>query len=190
MYRQNAARAAEQTQFADYGEYLLSLDMKAVIRDFEPVYIPRIAQLTNKSNQFNLTTLRISESEMENISKDDKYIRLYGKLSDKYGDNGVITVVIGEKENDKLHIRLWLMSCRVLKRDMELAMLDSLVGAAKAQGIKKLYGYYYKTAKNAMVKDFYGTLGFKKLSETESSSEWELDISGYQNKNKVIEVEN
>ena len=97
MYRQNAARAAEQTQFADYGEYLLSLDMKAVIRDFEPVYIPRIAQLTNKSNQFNLTTLRISESEMENISKDDKYIRLYGKLSDKYGDNGVITVVIGEK---------------------------------------------------------------------------------------------
>ncbi len=189
MYRQNAARAAEQTQFADYGEYLLSLDMKAVIRDFEPVYIPRIAQLTNKSNQFNLTTLRISESEMENISKDDKYIRLYGKLSDKYGDNGVITVVIGEKENDKLHIRLWLMSCRVLKRDMELAMLDSLVGAAKAQGIKKLYGYYYKTAKNAMVKDFYGTLGFKKLSETESSSEWELDISGYQNKNKVIEVE-
>lgn len=189
MYRQNAARAAEQTQFADYGDYLRSLNMKAVIRDFEPVYIPRIAQLTNKSNQFNLTTLRISESEMENISKDDRYIRLYGKLSDKYGDNGVITVVIGQKENDKLHIKLWLMSCRVLKRDMELAMLDSLVDAAKAQGIKKLYGYYYKTAKNAMVKEFYGTLGFKKLSETEDSSEWELDISDYKNKNKVIEVE-
>lgn len=189
MYRQNAARAAEQTQFADYGDYLRSLNMKAVIRDFEPIYIPRIAQLTNKSNQFNLTTLRISESEMENISKDDRYIRLYGKLSDKYGDNGVITVVIGQKENDKLHIKLWLMSCRVLKRDMELAMLDSLVDAAKAQGIKKLYGYYYKTAKNAMVKEFYGTLGFKKLSETEDSSEWELDISDYQNKNKVIEVE-
>lgn len=190
MYRQNAARAAEQTQFADYGDYLRSLNMKAVIRDFEPVYIPRIAQLTNKSNQFNLTTLRISESEMEIISKDDRYIRLYGKLSDKYGDNGVITVVIGQKENDKLHIKLWLMSCRVLKRDMELAMLDSLVDAAKAQGIKKLYGYYYKTAKNAMVKEFYATLGFKKLSETEDSSEWELDISDYQNKNKVIEVEN
>lgn len=189
MYRQNAARAAEQTQFADYGDYLRSLNMKAVIRDFEPIYIPRIAQLTNKSNQFNLTTLRISESEMENISKDDRYIRLYGKLSDKYGDNGVITVVIGQKENDKLHIKLWLMSCRVLKRDMELAMLDSLVDAAKAQGIKKLYGYYYKTAKNAMVKEFYGTLGFKKLSETEDSSEWELDISDYKNKNKVIEVE-
>lgn len=189
MYRQNAARAAEQAQFADYGDYLRSLNMKAVIRDFEPIYIPRIAQLTNKSNQFNLTTLRISESEMENISKDDRYIRLYGKLSDKYGDNGVITVVIGQKENDKLHIKLWLMSCRVLKRDMELAMLDSLVDAAKAQGIKKLYGYYYKTAKNAMVKEFYGTLGFKKLSETEDSSEWELDISDYQNKNKVIEVE-
>ncbi len=189
MYRQNAARAAEQTQFADYGDYLRSLNMKAVIRDFEPIYIPRIAQLTNKSNQFNLTTLRISESEMENISKDDRYIRLYGKLSDKYGDNGVITVVIGQKENDKLHIKLWLMSCRVLKRDMELAMLDSLVDTAKAQGIKKLYGYYYKTAKNAMVKEFYGTLGFKKLSETEDSSEWELDISDYKNKNKVIEVE-
>lgn len=190
MYRQNAKRAAEQTQFADYGQYLKSLDMHAVIRDFDPVYIPRIAQLTNKSNQFNLTTWRISESDMENIAKDDKYIRLYGKLSDKYGDNGVITVVIGEKDGDKLHIRLWLMSCRVLKRDMECAMLDSLVKAAAAQGIGRLYGYYYKTAKNAMVKEFYGTLGFEKLSQSEDSSEWVLDITDYKNKNKVIEVEN
>ena len=189
MYRANVKRAAEQTQFADYGEYLLSLNMKAVIRDFDPVYIPRIAQLTNKSNQFNLTTWRISESEMAEIAKNDRYMRLYGKLSDKYGDNGVITVVIGEKDNDTLHIRLWLMSCRVLKRDMEYAMLDCLVADAKSSGIKKLRGYYYKTAKNAMVKEFYGTLGFDMLEQTDDSSQWILDLNNYQNKNKYIEVE-
>lgn len=190
MYRSNVKRAAEQNSFADYGEYLSSLSMNAVIRDFEPVYIPRIAQLTNKSNQFNLTTWRISESEMEEIAKSDSYIRLYGKLSDKYGDNGVVTVVIGEKDGDSLHIRLWLMSCRVLKRDMELAMLDSLVAEAASAGIKYLKGYYYKTAKNSMVKDFYSSLGFEKISESEDSGEWCLNIESYQNKNKYIKVEN
>ena len=189
MYRANAQRAAEQSTFADYGDYLRSLCMKARIRDFEPVYLPRIAQLTNKSNQFNLTTWRISESEMEKISRSDAYIRLYGKLSDKYGDNGVVTVVIGEKDTDRLHIRLWLMSCRVLKRDMELAMLDALVEQALASGIKELYGYYYPSPKNAMVKNFYGTLGFEKLEETDTGSIWRLPVSGYKNKNKVIEVE-
>lgn len=189
MYRANIKRAAEQASFADYGEYLRSLDMKAVIRDFDPIYIPRIAQLTNKSNQFNLTTWRVSESEMDQIAKSDKYIRLYGKLSDKYGDNGVVTVVIGEKDKDALHIRLWLMSCRVLKRDMELAMLDCLVSDAAASGISTIYGYYYKTAKNSMVKEFYGSLGFEMIEQSDDSSKWALDLNGYKNKNKYIEVE-
>lgn len=153
------------------------------------MYIQRIAQLTNKSNQFNLTTKRFTQAEMEAIMADDRYIRLYGKLEDKYGDNGVITVVLGRKEGTVLHIELWLMSCRVLKRGMELAMLDSLVEQAKKQGIKTLKGYYFKTPKNSMVREFYGALGFTKISEQENGdSEWELEIDNYENKNKVIKV--
>ena len=176
--------------YADYGQYLQSLNMQALIRDFEPVYIPRIAQLTNKSNQFNLTTWRISGAEMEEIAKSDKYIRLFGKLSDKYGDNGIVTVVIGEKEGSTLHMRLWLMSCRVLKRNMEHAMLDALVDRARTQGITQIVGYYYKTAKNNMVRDFYGSMGFEKISQTGDDSIWSLQVAAYKNQNTVIEVQN
>ncbi len=189
MYRANVLRASEMQSYADYDQYLHSLEMHALIRDFESVYIPRIAQLTNKSNQFNLTTWRISNAEMEEIAKADKYIRLFGKLSDKYGDNGVVTVIIGEKDGDVLHIRLWLMSCRVLKRNMEHAMLDALVAQAASQSITQIVGYYYKTAKNNMVRDFYGTMGFDKVSEDGDDSVWSLQIANYENQNTVIEVE-
>ncbi|MFR4394553.1 MAG: hypothetical protein ACLT29_09850, partial [Ruminococcus callidus] len=99
-------------------------DMHADIRDFDAVALPRIVQLTNKSNQFNLTTRRYTQSEMEQVAADHKHIRLYGRLRDKFGDNGIVSVVIGEISGDTLHIELWLMSCR-MKRDMELAMLDT-----------------------------------------------------------------
>lgn len=189
MYRANVLRVSEMQSYADYDQYLHSLEMHALIRDFEPVYISRIAQLTNKSNQFNLTTWRISNAEMEEIAKADKYIRLFGKLSDKYGDNGVVTVIIGEKDGDTLHIRLWLMSCRVLKRNMEHAMLDALVAQAQSEGITQIIGYYYKTAKNNMVRDFYGAMGFDKVLEDGDDSVWSLQIANYENQNTVIEVE-
>lgn len=147
MYKENAMRNAQQASFADYGEYLKSLDMKATIGDFIPVYIARITQLTNKSNQFNLTTKRYTQTEMEEVWHSPNYIRLYGKLIDKFGDNGVVSVVIGEKREDTLHIDLWLMSCRVLKRDMEQAMLDTLVEKCRQNGISKIRGYYYPTKK-------------------------------------------
>lgn len=124
--------------------------MKGEIQSFVPMYMSRIAQLTNKSNQFNLTTKRYSQSDIENVAADPDRITLYGKLGDKFGDNGVVSIVIGRIDGDhrdELHMELWLMSCRVLKRDMEFAMMDELVEKAKAAGIKKLVGYYYPTAK-------------------------------------------
>ena len=189
MYKENAMRNAQQASFADYGEYLKSLDMKATIGDFIPVYIARITQLTNKSNQFNLTTKRYTQTEMEEVWHSPNYIRLYGKLIDKFGDNGVVSVVIGEKCEDTLHIDLWLMSCRVLKRDMEQAMLDTLVEKCRQNGISKIRGYYYPTKKNGMVRELYGTFGFTKISEDENGNTvWELPIEGYENQNRYIEV--
>ena len=145
--------------------------------------------ITNKSNQFNLTTKRMTQAEVEQMAQDPGYITLYGKLKDKFGDNGVVSLVIGKKNGDTLELILWLMSCRVLKRDMEQAMLDTLVWQSRESGIRKLHGYYYKTAKNAMVKDFYGAMGFQKLSEKDGDSEWEYVIpEKYENKNLVIDV--
>lgn len=191
MYQANLKREQQQASYADYADYLRSLEMTGVVRAFEPVYMGRIAQLTNKSNQFNLTTQRFTQAQIEQMAADEKYITLYGKLADKFGDNGVVSVVIAEKDGNCAHIRLWLMSCRVLKRDMELAMLDGLAERCLAEGISTLYGYYYPTAKNNMVREFYGQLGFERISEDEAGNTgWKFSLTGYENKNHVIEVEN
>ncbi len=209
MYQANVKRKQQQQNFGDYREYLLSLDMKGTIKPFEAVYMARIAQLTNKSNQFNLTTRRYTQSDVEQFAGSSDYITRYGKLEDKFGDNGVVSVVIGRKGsmtdmsvyrigervtsasgNDVLHLELWLMSCRVLKRDMESAMLDSVVEACKECGIRTIMGYYYPTAKNAMVKDFYDIMGFTKICEQEDGNTvWQFDIPDvYEKKNTVITV--
>lgn len=189
MYAANAQRAAQQKSFASYSDYLRSLNMKAVIEDFRPVFLQRITQLTNKSNQFNLTTKRYSDKDMEAVCASQQHIRLYGRLEDKFGDNGIVSVVIGRCEEDTLHIELWLMSCRVLKRDMELAMLDELVSQAQSRGISKIIGYYYKTPKNNMVSELYGTFGFTLNEKNDAGdSVWSLDISSYEKKNTIIDV--
>ena len=166
--------------------------MKAEIAPFAPVYMSRIAQLTNKSNQFNLTTKRCTQSDMEHYAANKEYITLYGKLEDKFGDNGVVSVVFGhnDKEDTSLfHIDLWLMSCRVLKRDMEVAMMDELVSKCLEKGIKVIMGYYYPTVKNGMVKEFYRQQGFEKVSEDEQGNTvWKLCTEPYIKRNKVIEV--
>lgn len=190
MYQENARRAREEAAFENYEDYLKALDMKAEIKPFAPVYMARIAQLTNKSNQFNLTTRRYSQAEIEKLAADGNYITLYGKLEDKFGDNGVISVVIGHQTGEVLHIDLWIMSCRVLKRDMEYAMMDRLVEMAQEAGVSEIRGYYYPTAKNRMVKEFYSLQGFDKIEEDQQgNSQWRLQLTkGYQKKNHVIAV--
>lgn len=189
MYKANVKRAELSTEFTDYTEYLLSLDMKAEIKPFAPVYMQRITQLTNKSNQFNLTTKRYTQPEIESVSNDGKHITLYGKLSDIFGDNGVVSVVIGEIKDNICNIELWLMSCRVLKKNMEYAMLDTLVAECKKLNINTIIGHYYPTAKNGMVKNLFGDFGFEKISESEDgTAEWKLVINEYKNKNTVIKV--
>ena len=189
MYRENAIRSSEMARFSDYGSYLKSLDMKAEITSFAPEYMERIAQLTNKSNQFNLTTLRLTRAEIESMAADKEYITLYGKLTDKFGDNGVVSVAIGKITGDTVDIILWLMSCRVLKRDMEYAMMGEFVKEARARGIKKINGHYYPTAKNAMVKDFYSLHGFVKESEDETGNAlWVINTADYKAKEHSIAI--
>lgn len=190
MYKDNVERARLVAAYENYEDYLLSLKMRAVIKPFETVYMSRIAQLTNRSNQFNLTTKRYSQEEIEEAATDGKRVTLYGKLEDRFGDNGVVSVVIGRLEGTVCHIELWLMSCRVLKRDMEFAMMDALVSRLRKHNIKEIIGYYYPTAKNAMVRNFYGQHGFTKVSDNaDGNTVWSMTIESYENRNKVIEVE-
>lgn len=192
MYKANILREKQQNSFEDYETYLRSLEMKGIVKSFEPIYMARIAQLTNKSNQFNLTTKRYTQSEIEEVADSKDFITLYGKLEDKFGDNGVVSVVIGRKEDRILHMDLWIMSCRVLKRDMEFAMMDKLVKECKLSGMEKIRGYYYPTAKNGMVKNFYELQGFTQIEEIEDANGntvWEYVIpKDYENKNRVIDV--
>ncbi len=189
LYAKNSERTAFESKFADYGEYLDSLEMSAEIDTFKPVYLDRIAQLTNKTNQFNLTTRRYTLAEIEAISADNRYIGLYGRLSDRFGDNGLISIVLGRKEGTVLHMDLWLMSCRVLKRDMEFAMLDAVVERSKVAGIHTLLGYYLPTKKNGMVANHYEKLGFTRLSSTpDDATVFSLSVSEYSPRNTHIRV--
>lgn len=191
MYKVNKNRVKLESNFAEYGDYLKALEMKAFIKPFEHVYMTRIAQLTNKSNQFNLTTRRFTREEIEEITNSDKYITLYGKLEDKFGDNGVVAIAIGQiKEDTVCEIVLWLMSCRVLKRDMECAMMDQFVDMCKKRGVKSIRGIFIPTVKNKMVAEFYKDRGFKLTQQNpDGQSEWVLNLeSNYTLQNKFIEI--
>ncbi len=190
MYKENIQRAKAEASFADYKDYLLSLQMKGIIRPFEPMYVERISQLSNKSNQYNLTTRRFTVSDIERMADDDRYITLYGKLIDRFGDNGLVSVVIGNVSGDICDIELWIMSCRVLKRDLEYAMMDELVKRCRDKGIKTIRGHYYPTAKNGMVRDFYDLQGFRLVNEdAEGNKEYTLNVEDHRNRNEVIDVE-
>ena len=190
LYRENSDRTAFQAQFADYGEYLDSLEMVAEIDAFKPVYLERITQLANKTNQFNLTTRRYTLAEIERLQDDPDAVGLYGRLSDRFGDNGLISVVIGHRDEEALAIDLWLMSCRVLKREMETAMLDGLAQCALRMGLTSLRGYYVPTRKNSMVAEHYTRLGFELVSrEVDASAVFALDITRYRQRNRHIRVQ-
>jgi FkbH-like protein len=176
-YSSNAQRGAYETGFRDYGEFLASLEMSAEIDRFSPVYLERITQLINKTNQFNLTTRRYTGAEVEAMAHDPACITLYGRLADKFGDNGLVTVLIGRISTDTAEIDLWLMSCRVLKREMELALFDAFVEQCQARGVRRIRGIYIPSKKNGMVADHYADLGFTRLSgSAEGSDIWDYQV--------------
>ena len=189
FYSKNVERTNLQHTYENYCEYLFSLEMRAEIKSFEKIYYERIVQLINKSNQFNVTTRRYTLDEVVEVVNSGNYIHLYGRLVDKFGDNGLVAIVIGEVRRRELHVDLWLMSCRVLKRDMELAMLDELVLCAKQRGVTAIFGYYYPTPKNSMVENLFKEFGFECIKNEAAGSVWRLNIEQcYNNKNHVIEV--
>lgn len=176
MYRENAQRAQAQAAFSDYSDYLRSLEMKAVIAPFDTAHAARITQLMNKTNQFNLTTRRYTDAEVSACMSDGNTLTLYASLADRFGDNGIVSALIGRVKDGILTIEEWVMSCRVFKRDLELAVFDALIAYCRTHNITSIEGGYLPTAKNAYVRTLYPTLGFSQTAESEEGTHYRFDI--------------
>lgn len=186
QYQVEAQRVSLSKTFTNEADFLKSLNMVSVVSGFTKFNTPRVAQLSQRSNQFNLRTVRYTDADIEALANDPNVIDLSFTLEDKFGDNGLIAVVIMKPlDNETLFVDTWLMSCRVLKRGMENFTLNTMVEKAKAAGYKRIVGEYLPTAKNGMVVKHYPQLGFTNI-EGSNTAKWMLDLNGYKEKECYI----
>lgn len=186
QYQVESQRVSAQASFTNEADFLKSLNMKSEVRPFDSFNTPRVSQLSQRSNQFNLRTTRYTEADIERLSNDASFQSFSFTLTDKFGDNGLICVIILEKiDSETLFIDTWLMSCRVLKRGMENFTLNTIVDYARDNGFSRIIGEYIPTAKNNMVENHYPQLGF---SATESKDQYlyVLDTKDYATKENYI----
>lgn len=184
QYQVEAKRASLHTSFLNEHDFLKNLKMVSVVEPFNAFNTPRVAQLSQRSNQFNLRTIRYTEADIQSVIEDPATASYSFTLEDQFGDNGLICVVILRHESpDTLFIDTWLMSCRVLKRGMEKFTLNTIVNYARANGYINIRGEFISSAKNEMVKDHYQNLGFEP-----SGTGWLLDLNGYMSQECFIEI--
>ena len=188
QYQVEAQRVSLSKTFTNEADFLKSLNMVSVVSGFTKFNTPRVAQLSQRSNQFNLRTVRYTDADIEALANDPNVIDLSFTLEDKFGDNGLIAVVIMKPlDKETLFVDTWFMSCRVLKRGMENFTLNTMVEKAKAAGYKKIVGEYLPTPKNKMVENHYTGLGFTKIEGTETAK-YELNVDEYQSRECYIET--
>jgi len=179
-YEANAKRVSLQQRAGGIDDYLASLKMQVSLKPFDALGRARITQLINKTNQFNLTTRRYAEDQVKAMEEDPSVYTLQVRLSDSFGDSGMISVVICRKQANLWQIDTWLMSCRVLGRKVENAVLNRLVADARAAGAECLIGSYIPTPKNKLVEDHYEKLGFQREGKKKAGrTEWMLELSDY-----------
>ncbi len=178
-----------EKECGNYEDYLRSLEMVATIQPFDAVGCSRITQLINKTNQFNLTTKRYTEDQVKSFEQDDKTLTLQIRLKDKFSDHGMVSVVMGKIENNTLVIGTWLMSCRVLKRNLEDHVMNYVIKWSKTNSIEKVVGKFIDSTKNSMVRDFYKERGFVLVKEDGKQTIWSLKITDYVFAHELIKVE-
>jgi FkbH-like protein len=193
-YAEEAKRVAVMQSTQTLGDYLSALEMVISFAPFDSLGRQRITQLINKSNQFNLTTRRYTEQEIATLETAAADFTMQVRLKDKFGDSGMIGVIIACALEDTTiptwDIDTWLMSCRVLGRNVENAMLDALVSAARRNGIAEIVGRYIETKKNGMVADHYPKLGFVKSDfDPVSGQKFRLKVSEYAGHALPMQVE-
>jgi FkbH-like protein len=175
-YQENAQRAASRSRFVDMDGYLADLAMVGTLGAADPLQLPRLAQLINKSNQFHLTGTRYSETELLAIAARPGWIVRHLRLQDRFGDNGLIAGVVLNRVDDTLHVDTWVMSCRVLGRTVEEFIANEILSVALAEGCSWLAGRYVSSRKNGLVADLFGRLGFTCTGETDTGTDWRLAV--------------
>ena len=190
QYQGNLQREALRASVTDLPAYLRSLQMELIWRRFDAIGLQRTMQLINKTNQFNLTTRRYAEDDVRAVMANNRAFGLQLRLTDRFGDNGIISIVIGKMdEEDDLLIDTWLMSCRVLGRQVEPTTLNLVAAEARRLGARRLVGEYFPTKKNAMVRDHYERLGFVKMHEDASGGSRNiLDLAEFVPADTFIDV--
>lgn len=174
-YQEEAKRASLKSSYKNIEDFMKSLEMSAEFENWDTFSTPRVAQLTQRSNQFNLRTKRYDESDVKNFIASDKHECIYISLKDKFGDYGIISLINLEKnDSNQLFVDTWIMSCRVLKRGVEKYTLNKIVDRAKALGVEKIVGEYIPTPKNELVRNHYKDLGFIEENEL-----WVLDVNTF-----------
>jgi FkbH-like protein len=188
-YESNAKRAEVRAKVGNYDEYLASLAMKMEIGRFDEVGRARIAQLINKSNQFNLTTKRYNEEDVRAFQDDrDAILCWQVRLDDAFSAHGMIAVVIVRKDGTVWTIDSWLQSCRVLERGVEETVMNHLFARAAQEGIKTINGEYVPSPRNGMVAEFYDRLGFERVDEDDTGRRYARDVADYQPHKSAIDV--
>ncbi|MBR5083888.1 MAG: HAD family hydrolase [Prevotella sp.] len=188
QYQVEAKRVSLSKTFTNEADFLKSLNMVSTVSGFTKFNTPRVAQLSQRSNQFNLRTIRYTEADIAAMADNPDVIDLSFTLEDRFGDNGLIAVVIMKPlDEDSLFVDTWFMSCRVLKRGMENFTLNTMVERAKNAGFRRIVGEYIPTAKNKMVEQHYPSLGFKKI-EGGDTFLYELILDNYQSLTCYIDV--
>ena len=181
QYQVEAKRVSLAKTFTNEADFLKSLDMVSTVSGFTKFNTPRVAQLSQRSNQFNLRTIRYTETDIVEMAENPDVIDLSFTLEDKFGDNGLIAVIIMKKQDDEtLFIDTWFMSCRVLKRGMENFTLNTMVECAKKKGFKRIIGEFLPTPKNKMVEQHYPNLGFVPSEDASEGAKYVLDVDSYQ----------
>lgn len=190
FYKSLAARNQTATKVGDTGAFLESLQTELKVSGFDSVGRKRIAQLISKSNQFNLTTRRYSEQEVERLEMEPDVVTMQLRLSDIFGDAGMISVIVGRRHGDALDVEAWLMSCRVLGRRVQEGALATLAARAQRLGASKLTGTYIPSQRNAIVADHYRNLGFSLVSELpDGVTRWELSLAEYSPPDLPMKIE-
>ncbi|MCA1384192.1 HAD family hydrolase [Bradyrhizobium sp. BRP05] len=188
QYRQERRRTELAASVTDMPAYLASLEMRGTIKEFDSLDVPRIAQLIARSNQFNLTTARRSETEIKALLGRPEYRCFTMRLEDRFGDSGLISVVIAKIDGGVFVLDTWLMSCRVLKRQVEDEIMNEIFRLAAAAGCTKVRGIYLPTAKNGIVAEFYEEFGFARTEDSATRKEFELEVRKYQVRSTKIDV--
>ncbi len=184
LYQIEVQRAIVQQKFTNEDDYLISLNMLSLVEPFNKFNTPRVAQLSQRSNQFNLRTIRYTDSDIENLGISEDHFTFAFTLEDKFGDSGLICVVVLKIENsDILFIENWFMSCRVLNRGMEDFVINTLVNFAKRNSFTVIKGEYIPTAKNEIVKNHYVSLDFEK-----QNGYWVLYLKQYKPRKNHISI--